>query len=69
MYPDADKEISNVTTLEGLRETVKHISVYRDMLREVPDPLKREEFSADVRGLDDLMYEEEVKKYSLAFEE
>ena len=39
------------------------------MLRDVPDPLKREEFSADVKGLDDAMYEEEVKKYCLAFEE
>eukprot|EP01017_Pseudomicrothorax_dubius_P022737 TRINITY_DN2456_c0_g1_i2.p1 TRINITY_DN2456_c0_g1~~TRINITY_DN2456_c0_g1_i2.p1 ORF type:complete len:386 (-),score=119.40 TRINITY_DN2456_c0_g1_i2:120-1277(-) len=68
LYPDCERELTNVTSLEGLREAVKYFSQYRDMLRDVPDPQRRDEFNVDAKSLDDIMYEEESKMYSLAFD-
>jgi len=69
LYPDCEKDLADATTLDGLRDCVKGISNYQDLLKEAPDPTKREEFGPQTRSLDDMMYEEELKKFSLAFEE
>lgn len=41
---------------------------YKDLLRDCPDPHKKEEFSMGARSLDDIMYDEETKRYAEAFE-
>lgn len=68
LYPDCERELTAVTTLENLREAVKYFSQYSDMLREVPDPLRKDDFNVDAKSLDDIMYEEESKLYSIAFD-
>jgi len=69
LYPDTEKELVNAASLDGLREAVKGIGNYYELLKEAPDPSKREEFGPQTASLDDLMYYEELKKFSLAFEE
>lgn len=69
LYPDCEKELNKSSNIDELREAVKGISNYYELLKEAPDPSKREEFGPQTRSLDDMMYEEELKKYSLAFEE
>ena len=68
LYPDCERELVNVTTLDNLKAAVVGISNYSELLKEAPDPTKKEEYNPNAKSLDDLMYEEEVKKYSLMFE-
>jgi len=68
LYPDCEKALVEVTTLDSLKAAVVGISTYGELLKEAPDPTKKEEYNPNAKSLDDLMYEEEVRKYSLAFE-
>ena len=36
-------------TLDGLRDAVKGVDNYRDLLKDAPDPLKREDFNVSTR--------------------
>jgi len=38
-------------------------------VNESPDPTKKEDFSAAQKSLDDIMYDEECKRYALAFDQ
>jgi len=58
----------NVSSVDTLREGVKGIENYKELVRDAPDPSKKEEFSFAVKTLDDIMYEEECRRYSLAFD-
>jgi V-type H+-transporting ATPase subunit d len=58
----------NATTFEALKESVKGIENYRDVLHQAPDPTKKEDFNFAAKTLDDIMYEEETRRYSLAFD-
>ena len=65
-----------------MRDAVKGIDNYKDILRDAPDPLKREDFNVSTRyiyiffniksqtkrTLDDIMYEDECRRYALAFD-
>jgi V-type H+-transporting ATPase subunit d len=37
-------------------------------LKDAPDPMKKEEFSVSTKSLDDIMYDEECRRYGEAFE-
>jgi len=39
------------------------------VLKDIPDPMKKEEFSVSTKTIDDFISEEEVKRYSDVFEE
>lgn len=52
----------------GLRDAVKFFTEYREMLKDVPDPQRKEDFNMEAKSLDDIMYEEESKLYSIAFD-
>jgi len=54
--------------LDALREGVKGIENYREVLKDSPDPQKKEDFSVNTKSLDDIMYDEETKRYALAFD-
>ena len=54
-------------TLDVLKEAVRGTENYREILKDAPDPSKREEQSF-ATTLDDLMYDAEVRKYALAFD-
>lgn len=47
---------------------MKGFDCYYNMLRDAPDPAKKEEFAIGNSSLDDIMYNEETKRYALAFE-
>jgi len=55
-------------TTDALRDFCKGVDTYERILKDSPDPLKKEEFNVDTKTIDDIMYDEEVKKYSLAFD-
>mmetsp|Transcript_48385 Transcript_48385/g.67234 ORF Transcript_48385/g.67234 Transcript_48385/m.67234 type:complete len:387 (+) Transcript_48385:42-1202(+) len=69
LYPDCERELNKAGNIDELRESVKGISNYYDLLKEAPDPTKRDEFGPHTKTLDDMMYEEELRRYSLGFEE
>jgi len=69
LYPDYLDKLVQCTSLDALREGVKGLGEYETMLKEVPDPLKSEEFTIHTKTLDDIMYETELKRYSLAFDQ
>jgi V-type H+-transporting ATPase subunit d len=47
---------------------MKGVEGYREIIKDAPDPQKKEEFSIGTTSMDDIMYEEEVSRYCLAFE-
>lgn len=55
-------------TLDALRDAIKGVDNYREILKDAPDPLKREEFNVSTRTLDDIMYDDECRRYALAFD-
>ncbi|CAD8050645.1 unnamed protein product [Paramecium primaurelia] len=55
-------------TLDNLREPVKVYDNYRDILRDSPDSLKREEFNFQTKIFDDIMQDDECRQYVLAFD-
>lgn len=57
------------TTFDALKEAVKGIENYKDLLHYAPDPSKKEDFNFAAKTLDDIMYEEETRRYSLAFDQ
>lgn len=38
LYPQCEDSLSKASTLDALREAVKHIEEYNTLLRDVPDP-------------------------------
>ena len=75
LYPDAYDKLKNCKNLENLREFCKRILFiylaydnYEKLLKDVPDPLKREDFTFACTTLDDVMYADECERYALAFD-
>jgi len=69
LYPDYTDHLIKTRNLESLREELKGQTLYQKMLKDVPDPLKGEEFDDLAKSLDDIMMEVELKKYSMAFDQ
>jgi len=51
-----------------LKEAIKGIENYKDIIKDSPDPTKMEEFTFATRTLEDIMTEDECRRYSLAFD-
>jgi V-type H+-transporting ATPase subunit d len=51
LYPDSEKNYLQAMTLDALRDAVKGVDNYKDILKEAPDPLKREDFNVSTRYL------------------
>ena len=69
LYPDCERSLNESNTLDDLRKAVAGKGNYSDILKDVPDPTKKDEFNISTKTLDDFMYEEETKRYSIVFEE
>lgn len=69
LYPDSQRALIGSQNLETMRDAVRGIENYQAILRDAPDPTKKEDFGFATRTLDDIMYEEETKKYGFAFEQ
>ena len=55
-------------TLDALMDAVRSVDNYREILKDAPDPLKREDFNVSTRTLDDIMYDDECRRYALGFD-
>lgn len=69
LYPDCQRMLLNAMTLDAIRDNVKGIDNYREILKDAPDPMKKEDFSVSTRSLDDIMFDEEARRYALAFDQ
>ena len=69
LYPDCQRALFNAQSLDAIRDNVKGIDNYRDILKDAPDPMKKEDFSVATRSLDDIMFDEEARRYALAFDQ
>jgi len=70
LYPDCYEAIKKATNFDMLKDGVKAFEEYREMLKDVPDPSKNDEFSAaNTQSLDQIMYKAMSKKASMAFEQ
>jgi V-type H+-transporting ATPase subunit d len=69
LYPDCKTSLLNATTLDHLKEAVKGVPGYAEMVMECPDPSKKEDFSATQKSLDDIMYDHECHRYALGFDQ
>ena len=58
LYPDVQRGLLNMQNLDNVRESVKGFDCYYNMLKDAPDPNKKEEFAIGNSSLDDLMYNE-----------
>lgn len=70
LYPDRDRELTDADTYEKLRDATKGFE-YENMLAQVSDVPSREkasEFSSAGKSIDDVMFVEKSKRYSMAFE-
>lgn len=71
LYPEVTNQIIHAQNFEQLKEALQHYPAYYNLLRDVPDPKKMGE-KADfdiLKTLDDVMFEESIKRYSIAFEQ
>jgi len=70
LYPDYEQQLNKVYDLLTLRQAVESFPMYKNMLARVPDPANEKEMkSADMKTLDDMMYEIGILKYSMAFDQ
>lgn len=69
LYPDAKPALMNATSIEQLRDAVRGVGNYGDIVSLAADPTKKEENAVSQKSLDDLMYDEECKRYALAFDQ
>ena len=68
LYPDCQRQLLNAMTLDNIRDVVKGVENYREILKDAPDPMKKEDFGVGTKSLDDIMFDEEAKRYALAFD-
>jgi hypothetical protein len=45
------------------------VAGYAELVNEAPDPTKKEDYSVAQKSMDDIMYDEECRRYALAFDQ
>jgi V-type H+-transporting ATPase subunit d len=70
LFPGLSREIHRAANIDQLRDAVKIYDEYRLLLENVPNPEKREEMENFTgKSLDDMVFANNVKKYSMAYEQ
>ena len=71
LYPETTNQLIKANSLEQLRQILQPFPSYYELVREVPDPKKTDEFALQtgLKTLDDVMFQESMKRYSIAFEQ
>eukprot|EP00825_Cyclidium_porcatum_P031544 TRINITY_DN3341_c0_g1_i1.p1 TRINITY_DN3341_c0_g1~~TRINITY_DN3341_c0_g1_i1.p1 ORF type:complete len:409 (-),score=88.01 TRINITY_DN3341_c0_g1_i1:940-2166(-) len=69
LYPDSTKKLIAAPSLDTLKDEVKGIENYKELMKDLPDPSKKDEMTFATKTLDDIMYDEEAKRYALAFDQ
>ncbi|KAL4463023.1 hypothetical protein ABPG72_022230 [Tetrahymena utriculariae] len=68
LYPDCQTYLKNARSLDEIKEAIKGCENYGNIVKDAPDPSRKEEQNF-ATSLEDLMYDEEIKRYSLAFDQ
>ena len=71
LYPETTTQLIKCNSLEQLRQILQPFPDYYDLVKEIPDPKKLDEFGlqSGLKTIDDLMFKESMKRYSIAFEQ
>ena len=71
LYPEATTQLVKCNSLEQLKQILQPFPDYYELVKEIPDPKKLDEFGlqSGLKTLDDLMFKESMKRYSIAFEQ
>ena len=71
LYPETTTQLVKCNSLEQLRQILQPFPDYYELVKEIPDPKKLDEFGlqSGLKTLDDLMFKESMKRYSIAFEQ
>jgi V-type H+-transporting ATPase subunit d len=67
LYPDKDSELNDAYSFDKLKAAVAGYE-YEHMLNQVSEGARGAEFNAAGKSIDDVMFIEKAKRYSLAFE-
>ena len=71
LYPETTSQLIKCNSLEQLKQILLPFPDYHELVKEIPDPKKVDEFGlqSGLKTLDDLMFKESMKRYSIAFEQ
>ena len=71
LYPETTNQLIKCNSLESLKQILQPVPDYYELVREIPDPKKVDEFGLQtgLKTLDDVMFKESMKRYSIAFEQ
>ena len=71
LYPEITTQLIKCNSLEQLKQILQPFPDYYELVKEIPDPKKLDEFGlqSGLKTLDDLMFKESMKRYSIAFEQ
>ena len=71
LYPETTTQLIKCNSLESLKQILQPFPDYYELVREIPDPKKVDEFGLQtgLKTLDDVMFKESMKRYSIAFEQ
>lgn len=70
LYPERDKELTEADSFDKLKDAVRG-TLYEQMLlsvTDIPNKEKASEFSSASKSIDDVMFVEKSRRYSMAFE-
>ena len=71
LYPETTTQLIKCNSLEQLKQILQPFPDYYELVKEIPDPKKVDEFGLQtgLKTLDDVMFKESMKRYSIAFEQ
>lgn len=71
LYPEITTQLIKCNSLEQLKQILQPFPEYYELVKEIPDPKKLDEFGlqSGLKSLDDVMFKENMKRYSIAFEQ
>jgi V-type H+-transporting ATPase subunit d len=67
LYPDKDRDLNEADSFDKLKAAVRGYE-YEHMLNQVSEGARGAEFNAAGKSIDDVMFVEKAKRYSMAFE-
>ena len=71
LYPEISTQLIKANSFEQLKEFLRPFPVYYNLVKDIPDPKKTDDFAlqSGLKTLDDVMFEESMKRFSMAFEQ
>ena len=67
LYPETTTQLIKCNSLEQLKQILQPFPDYYELVKEIPDPKKLDEFGlqSGLKSLDDLMFKENIKKLKI----